>query len=123
MPSNLRPVAPNFANGRRRDFDAGGFQHGAGQVGRMDRTAFRSAGAALDDPRWAVLDLIEPAPWTVSKTEGIVPNSNFWWLDDAPTEHDRDWLRAHSLEDRLVEVTTDEDDVALITARSFLEWS
>jgi hypothetical protein len=87
------------------------------------RRAFRLAGADLDDRRWAVLDLIEPAAWTVSKTEAFDPASNFFWLDDDPSEHDRDWLRGHGLEDRLIEVSTDEDDAALIAARSFLERS
>src|SRR5438105_4140253 len=37
------------------------------------RRAFHAAGAALDDPRWAVLDPIESAPWSVPKTEAVDP--------------------------------------------------
>src|SRR5437016_5974558 len=33
------------------------------------RRAFRAAGAALDNPRWAVFERIEAAPWSVNKTE------------------------------------------------------
>jgi len=29
--------------------------------------------AVLDDPGWAILDLIDPAPWTVNKTETVDP--------------------------------------------------
>jgi hypothetical protein len=64
------------------------------------RRAFRLAGADLDNPRWAVLDLIELAAWTVSKTEAIDPKSSFWWIDDDPTEHDRVWLCEHRCEYR-----------------------
>jgi len=32
------------------------------------RRAFRLAGVALHEPRWAVLDLIEPAQWSTQKT-------------------------------------------------------
>jgi hypothetical protein len=81
------------------------------------RRAFRAAGAPLDDPRWAVLCLIEPSAWSVNKTEAIDPKSDFWWLDDNPSEHDRGWLRAHDREDRLIEVSADRDGDALQLAR------
>jgi hypothetical protein len=84
------------------------------------RRAFRSAGASLDDPRWAVLDLIEPALWTLNKSEVLDARSDFWWLDDDPTAQDRDWLRMHNREDRLVEVSSDRDPDALLHARSRL---
>jgi len=71
------------------------------------RRAFRSAGAVLDEPRWAILDLIGSAPWTAHKCEAIDPKSDFWWIDDDPTAHDRGWLRAHGCEDRLIEISTD----------------
>jgi hypothetical protein len=53
------------------------------------RRAFRHAGAPLDDPRWQVLNLIEPAVWTVNKPDAIDPTSDFWWLDDDPTDDAR----------------------------------
>lgn len=84
------------------------------------RRAFHHAGARLDDPRWRVLDLIEPAAWTVSKTEAIDPVSDFWWLDDDPTKHDRNWLLAHNREDRLIPVSCDVDPDALAVARATL---
>jgi hypothetical protein len=84
------------------------------------RRAFRLAGAPLDDPRWAALNLIEPALWSVNKTEAIDPKSDFWWVDDDPTDHDRDWLRAHNREDRLIEVSSDSDPDALLHAQSLL---
>ena len=71
------------------------------------RRAFRAAGAVLAEPRWAILELIESAPWTAHKCEAIDPNSDFWWIDDDPTAHDRGWLRAHGCEDRLIEISTD----------------
>ena len=86
------------------------------------RRAFRAAGAPLDDPRWAVLNLIEPAAWRVDKTEAIDPAANFWWIDDNPSEHDRDWLRAHNRQDRLIEVSSDRDPEALVQARSLLQF-
>jgi len=43
------------------------------------RRAFVQAGARISDPRWGVLKLIEPAAWTVEKTEAIDPASDFWW--------------------------------------------
>src|SRR5438477_12900468 len=39
------------------------------------RRAFRAAGATLDDSRWAVLELIEPAAWGTNKSEALDPNS------------------------------------------------
>jgi hypothetical protein len=85
------------------------------------RRAFRLAGAPLDDPQWAAFRLIEPAAWTMDKTEAIDPTSEFWWLDDDPTERDLNWLRAHHREDRLIRVSSDFDDRALIVARSELQ--
>ena len=78
------------------------------------RRAFVQAGARISDPRWAVLNLIEPAAWKVEKTEAIDPASDFWWLDDDPSEHDRDWLREHDRENRLIEVSSDLDLDALV---------
>ena len=66
------------------------------------RRAFRLAGAPLDEPRWSVLNLIEPALWSVHKTEAIEPASDFWWLDDNRTDDDLAWLRQHGREDRLI---------------------
>jgi hypothetical protein len=34
------------------------------------RRAFRLAGAPLDDPKWVVLNLIEPAAWSLNKDRG-----------------------------------------------------
>jgi hypothetical protein len=85
------------------------------------RRAFRDAGAPLDDPRWQVLNLIEPAVWTVNKTDAIDPTSDFWWLDDDPTDDARYWLRAHRREDRLIQLSTAHDPAALAVARSILE--
>jgi hypothetical protein len=84
------------------------------------RRAFRLAGAPLDEPRWAVLDLIQPAGWSVRKIEAIDPKSDFWWIDDDPTDDDRAWLRAHRRQDRLIEVSSDHDPKALVTAQSRL---
>ena len=78
------------------------------------RRAFRAAGAVLDEPRWAILDFIESAPWTTHKCEAIDPKSYFWWVDDDPTTHDRDLLRARGCEDRLIEVNTDTHPDALM---------
>jgi hypothetical protein len=85
------------------------------------RRAFRLAGADLDDPRWTVLDLIEPAAWRVSKMEAIDPSADFWWLDDDPTECDREWFRFHCREDRLIQISADHDPGALAVARAMLE--
>ena len=85
------------------------------------RRAFRAAGAPLDDPRWAVLNRIEPAAWSIHKTEAIDPASEFWWVDDNVTEDDLDWLRAHHREDRLTQVSSDRDPDALLDARSLLQ--
>ena len=66
------------------------------------RRAFRAAGAPLDEPRWSVLNLIEPALWSVNKTEAIDPASDFRWLDDNPTDDDLAWLGQHRRENRLL---------------------
>jgi hypothetical protein len=84
------------------------------------RRAFRLAGAPLDEPRWAVLDLIEPAPWSINKTDAIDPALDFWWIDDDPAERDRGWLRSHNREDRLIEISSDRDPDALMIARKRL---
>jgi hypothetical protein len=84
------------------------------------RRAFRAAGAPLYDPRWAVLNRIEPAAWSIHKTEAIDPASDFWWVEDAPSGHDRDWLRVHDRKDRLIQVSSDRDPDALYRARSLL---
>lgn len=45
------------------------------------------------NPGWAVLDCIEPAAWSVNKTEAFDPASaSWWWIDDNPSEHDQNWL-------------------------------
>jgi hypothetical protein len=82
--------------------------------------AFRQAGAPLFDPRWAVLHQIETAVWSVNKTEGIDLASDFWWIDDDPSEHDREWLARHGRQDRLIVVSADRDPDALLSARSRL---
>ena len=61
--------------------------------------------AVLDDPGWAILDLIDPAPWTVNKTETVDPTSIFGGLSMHPTAFD---------EDRLIEISTDTDPGALM---------
>lgn len=78
------------------------------------RRAFRAAGAPLDDPRWAVLGLVEPAVWSIDKTEALNPESDFWWIDDAPSEQDRAWLLVHGCDERLIEISTDANPDALI---------
>jgi hypothetical protein len=79
--------------------------------------AFRQAGAPVADPRWQVLHLVKPATWSVNKTEAIDPVSDFWWLDDDPSERDRQWL---ARQDRLIEISCDRDPEALLQARSRL---
>jgi hypothetical protein len=74
----------------------------------------------LSDPRWQVLHLIEPALWSAEKTEAIDPLSDFWWLDDDPSAHDRDWLRTNGRHDRLIEISVDHDPDALLEARLLL---
>ena len=82
--------------------------------------AFRQAGVSVSDPRWQVLYLVSPAVWSVDKTEAIDPASHFWWIDDNPSDQDREWLLAHDREDRLVVVSVDQDPDALLDARSRL---
>jgi hypothetical protein len=84
------------------------------------RRAFRAAGAPLDGPRWAGLNLIEPAAWSVHKTGAIDPASDFWWIDDDASDHDRDWLHSHNRQDRLIEISSDGDPDALLRVRSLL---
>jgi len=62
-----------------------------------------------------VLNLIEPAAWRVEKTEAIDPASDFWWVEDAPSEHDRDWLRVHDRQERLIEISADRDPAPRVT--------
>ena len=54
------------------------------------------------------------------KIEAIDPKSDFWWIDDNPSEHDRAWLRAHHRQDRLIEASSDRGPEALLTTRSRL---
>ena len=94
------------------------------RVGWPDGTlrAFRHAGARLDDDsRWHVLRLIEKTAWRVNKTEAIDPASDFWWVDDDPTEIDRCWLLTHHRGDRLIQVSSDLHPAALAVARARLE--
>ena len=58
--------------------------------------------------------------WSAEKTEAIDPVSDFWWLDDDPSEHDHDWLRANGRQDRLIEMSVDRDPDALLEVRSRL---
>jgi hypothetical protein len=108
-------------NGRPRSFDAAGCHRGAAK-GFLDGShrAFRQAGAPLSDPRWAVLHQIETAVWSVNKIEGIDLTSDFWWLDDDPSEHHREWLARHGRQDRLIVVSADRNPDALLSARSRL---
>jgi hypothetical protein len=85
------------------------------------RRAFQHAGARLEELRWtAVFKLIEPARWSAHKTEALDANSNFWWVDDNPTEYDRGWLRDHGRQDRLIEISSDRYPGALNSAKSRL---
>jgi hypothetical protein len=58
--------------------------------------------------------------WSAKKTEAIDPTSDFWWVDDDPTEDDRAWLHSHNRQDRLIEVSSDRDAGALLAARAVL---
>jgi hypothetical protein len=58
--------------------------------------------------------------WSAEKTEAIDPAADFWWLDDDPSDHDRDWLRANGRQDRLIVISVDRDPDALLKARSRL---
>jgi hypothetical protein len=53
------------------------------------------------------------AAWSVNKIEAIDPVSDFWWLDEDASEQDRQWLRAHHRQDRLIVVSADRDPDAL----------
>jgi hypothetical protein len=63
--------------------------------------------------------LIEPAAWSVNKSEALNPESEFWWIDDAPSEQDRAWLRVHGCESRLIEISTDTYSDALTQLSRF----
>ena len=84
------------------------------------KRAFRSAGASLADPKWDVLDLIHSASWKVNKTEAGDPTHDFWWVDDNPSQDDRDWLRRYDRFDRLIEASSDLDPTALHAAKLLL---
>jgi len=68
-----------------------------------------------------VLDLIEPVPGTISKAEATDAASDFWRVDDDPAAPDRDWLRFHRREDRLIQASADPDLGALAVASAMLE--
>jgi hypothetical protein len=122
MASSLRPTAPNFWNGRQRVFGAGGYRRDAGQDFSMDRIGPSDKPVLRSPTRiWQVLHLIEPAAWSVNKTEAIDPASDFWWIDDDPSEQARQWLVSHNRQDRLIEVSCDRDSDALLNARSLLQ--
>jgi hypothetical protein len=67
------------------------------------------------------MDQIKSAAWVVSKTEAIDPASDFWWVDDDPTTSDREWLRFHGREDRLIQISSDGDPSILAVARAILK--
>jgi hypothetical protein len=54
--------------------------------------AFRQAGASIADPRWQILNRIEPAAWSVDKIEAIDPASDFRWIDDNPSTAELAWF-------------------------------
>jgi hypothetical protein len=86
------------------------------------RRAFHLAGASVaTDQRWAVLDQIEAAAWGTSKVEAIDAASDFWWVDDNPSDDEREWLVRQGVQDRLIEVSSDRDADALVRARAVLE--
>ena len=42
-----------------------------------------------------MLDDRVSAPWNANKTEAIDPATDFWWLDDNPSQEDPDWLAGY----------------------------
>jgi len=52
------------------------------RLARCVRRAFRAGGATLDNPTWAVLDLIEPAVWKINKSDALDARSEFCLIDD-----------------------------------------
>ena len=120
--SSLRRVVWSSWNGQPLDFSAVGLTSRARREWPDGvRRAFRGAGAALHDPRWAILDQIEPATWENNKSDALDPKSEFWWIDDAPSLDDVNWLRVHGCEDRLIKISTDIDPEALM--RLLRQWS
>lgn len=83
------------------------------RLARCVRRAFRAGGATLDNPTWAVLDLIEPAVWKINKSDALDARSEFCWIDDDPSPQDRERLRIHGCEDRVIEISADIDPDAL----------
>jgi hypothetical protein len=112
MRSRLHPVVWSSSNGRRLGFGAAGCPVALDTGGRMGFAA--PSGAALDNPRWAVLERIEAAPWSVNKTEAKDPTSDFWWIDDDASAQDQHWLRVHGCEHRRIEISTNTDPGALV---------
>jgi hypothetical protein len=92
----------------------------SGRLAGRNPPCFSCCWRAARRPQVGVIDLIESAAWRASKTEAIDPVADFWWLDDDPSADDRDWLRMHGCEDRLIEVSSDRDADALLRARSRL---
>jgi hypothetical protein len=114
----LAPHCLEFLEFATARFTCHGSHHGVGRDSSTDHGAhFVQPGHRSTIP---VLNLIEPAAWSVNKTEAIDPISDFWWLDDDPTEDDRAWLRSHNRQDRLIEVGSDRDPDALLVARAAL---
>jgi hypothetical protein len=63
--------------------------------------AFRSTMAGAPSAR--------AATWSAEKIEAIDQASDFWWVDDDPSDNGRDWLRANGREDRLIVISVNHD--------------
>lgn len=83
--------------------------------------AFRLAdGPGILEVEWEIIRSVNALKWTTSKAASIDLESQFFWLDDAPTDDDQVLLRRHDLLERLIVVNAHHDRNALAHAQAAL---
>ena len=83
--------------------------------------AFRLAeGPAISEDDWDTIRSVNALKWTTSKAASIDLESEFFWLDDAPSDDNLILLRRHGVLERLIIVNTHRDRDPLADVQAVL---
>ena len=117
----IAPGCLDFLEWTIARFAAVGCRLVAGRVGRMEHavpSTMPARGWTIPGGECWTSSSRRPGPSIKPKRSTRV--SDFWWLDDDRTVHDRNWLLAHNREDRLIRASCDVDPDALAVALATL---
>ena len=88
-------------------------------VSRVFREALRVH--TLPDDWRAILDKIQPAPWSATKTDGIDFTRDFAWIDDDVSLYDQNILASKNMTDRWIKAHLNHFPPDLFRIKEILE--